>query len=1176
MVNSPAVLKPARVNLAILTYNALNFTKMCLESLARNTKIEHNVFILDNGSTDGSREWLAQHQQQNLYYEPSSKNLGVPGGRNRLIELIRPSLPEDGFIVFSDNDMEFLPGWDEVYLSFFRDHPEAGIASAFGHRMVVHNHFRELLPAPKCTAPVDVACGGFVCWVSKPAIDAIQGFDEKLGLFWHEDDDFSVRCIAAGYDVYALPHIPVVHHEHKSGAANPGIKKGGSPENQRYLCEKWRALGVVDSYGRIVRKSPPQPLTRFGRDSRPIDLGGYSWLGPAVTLASANEGGFSECSLALSLSCAKREFYDTFPFAAEVLLDGAPWMRLNFSESDETHELSLPLKPQSRIQITTTANFIPALCGLGFSSVEPVALRVSGLPDAVSILTPLKGDEAPAVTWISSLFDTDEYAHLTHEVVPALATQCPSLSFLPLSLDENALESMKSDPEWLARWKSILRVRGVSGSCVVACDPLTPDGQNRYQLLRSEHPHIEHLAGLVLLPSSSLSKEWIAAALVADELWVLSEEERRVLVQHGFPEHRVARAPFCADPAIFKARQAETLAMVGGRMYFIAEVTSPDDPFFRTCTAAYLHAFSKDDPTCLFVTLSPTGAVLPADLLQSLVADPSLRVEERAPVCTIDPLVSPRTLATYYQSALGFICPPSGRSRFARSEAEACGCPVLVVDPVSCVVSALHEGPKASVLSEQGRTVSLDDCLKPELVQSLSTALREKFVNAHESLAAARARCVPASRSIADWIAEQIRSPKQQLQQNIPIAKVAGTPTIIREVDEREAITIGVDARTLTYPETMERGIGHYTLNHLREVITQRPEWQFVLYRDEGKDTEPLLKLKEFPNVRFGITGEQRSDDLSLYHIADPMTILPGFDSPFLIAPPIPQSAVFYDLIPIVKHEMHFDRWEPWRKSSYERRLAELKRSGTYILAISECTRQDLFRMTGYPLERSVAIMAGINRAQGQPPTAAAIDEVLRKYGIRTPFFMSVGGLDGHKGFNATANAYANLAQNTQMNFAIVGSFNDPYKDSYRAAFETNRIPGVVFTGYLSREEMSCLYAASHGLVFPSHYEGFGFPVLEAMAHGCPVITTKVSSLPEVAGDAGILVPVDDAGAIATAMKKLLSEPGLREELIRRGREQAQKFSWEQAARKTITVWEGMLRHEVTRTTGTEPGLQLV
>jgi glycosyltransferase involved in cell wall biosynthesis len=287
---------------------------------------------------------------------------------------------------------------------------------------------------------------------------------------------------------------------------------------------------------------------------------------------------------------------------------------------------------------------------------------------------------------------------------------------------------------------------------------------------------------------------------------------------------------------------------------------------------------------------------------------------------------------------------------------------------------------------------------------------------------------------------------------------------------------------------------------------------------------------------------------------------LGGFDSPFLLAPQeVPLSVTFYDLIPIVKREMHFDCWEPWRKKTYSRRIEQLLASNAQVLAISECTRQDLHRFTSYPLGGITTIMAGVNRAETQP-SEARVRQVLERFGLTSPFFMSVGGLDGHKGFVATANAYVSVVGARKVQFAVVGSFNDPNKENFRKAFDANKIPGVVFTGYLNREEMACIYAASHGLIFPSHYEGFGFPVLEAMAHGCPAITTNVSSLPEVAGDAGLLVPVDSPPAIAEAMRRLLDEPGLRGEMSRKGLAQAQNFSWQKSAGITLEVWENLLR----------------
>ena len=246
-------LVPRVINIAILTHNALDYTKLCLRSLMLHTPYPFNIFVFDNCSTDGTAVWLAEQRLPNLLFKLSTINRGVPGGRNALIEMMRPLLSKDGFVVFLDNDMEVQQGWADAYLSFFAEHPEAGIVSAHGHRFVIRGEQRVLMPAPASPAPVDVACGGFACWMRAEALLEIGEFDEQLGLFWHEDDDMSVRAIGLGWEVYSLPGVPVLHHEHKSGVATPGIIRDGSPENQRYLVNKWKNMGLVDERGLIIR-----------------------------------------------------------------------------------------------------------------------------------------------------------------------------------------------------------------------------------------------------------------------------------------------------------------------------------------------------------------------------------------------------------------------------------------------------------------------------------------------------------------------------------------------------------------------------------------------------------------------------------------------------------------------------------------------------------------------------------------------------------------------------------------------------------------------------------------------------------------------------------------------------------------------------------------------------------
>src|SRR6185436_17366874 len=120
-------------------------------------------------------------------------------------------------------------------------------------------------------------------------------------------------------------------------------------------------------------------------------------------------------------------------------------------------------------------------------------------------------------------------------------------------------------------------------------------------------------------------------------------------------------------------------------------------------------------------------------------------------------------------------------------------------------------------------------------------------------------------------------------------------------------------------------------------------------------------------------------------------------------------------------------------------------------------------------------------------------------------------------------------------------------------------MPDIIFTGFIPRVELEALYQDATALLFLSRYEGFGFPVLEAMAQGCPVITTNVTSLPEVAGDAAITFDPGDAVGVAQEMQRLLGSFTRREEFRRKGFAQAAKFTWEKTARKTIAAWERML-----------------
>jgi glycosyltransferase involved in cell wall biosynthesis len=339
-----------------------------------------------------------------------------------------------------------------------------------------------------------------------------------------------------------------------------------------------------------------------------------------------------------------------------------------------------------------------------------------------------------------------------------------------------------------------------------------------------------------------------------------------------------------------------------------------------------------------------------------------------------------------------------------------------------------------------------------------------------------------------------------------------------------------------------------------------RPEWHYHLLFDKYEPGSPVDKLLMHPNVSHADFDDRDRPLARMHHITDPLGLLTGVDSPFRIAPNLPLSVVFFDLIPMVLKQYFSDQWPAHHKSAYITRLQQLVNSQAAILAISENTKQDLNRLLNVPLERVSTIMAGLNReVREERPSEASVRSTLGKFGLRQPFFMTVGGLDPHKGFGDTGKAFLIARQNEQVMLAVVGSEDDPYKGMYRKVFEQHGSAGVVFTGFVSREELECLYAAASGLIFPSRYEGFGLPVIEAMAAGCPVITTNAASLPEVAGDAAIMVNPGDAEGIAQAITRLIHSDGLRNDLIAKGYERARLFTWEKTAQVTVRVWERLM-----------------
>ena len=259
-----------------------------------------------------------------------------------------------------------------------------------------------------------------------------------------------------------------------------------------------------------------------------------------------------------------------------------------------------------------------------------------------------------------------------------------------------------------------------------------------------------------------------------------------------------------------------------------------------------------------------------------------------------------------------------------------------------------------------------------------------------------------------------------------------------------------------------------------------------------------------------------------------------------------------------------FPQTAPLATRRWLSRLDASLRRASQIIVVSEQSRRDL--LESYPAqaerlaERLSVVPLGVDPDIFRPAPAGAVSAVRRRYGIEGPFLLSVTGIEPRKNLPAMIRAYASLPEDVRPALVIAGPVAPWNPEGWNLVQPTladlpPRVRDrVVVTGYVPEGEKVALLSGAEGLVYPSLYEGFGLPVIEAMACGTPVLTSGVSALPETAGDAALLVDPHAQEDIATGMERLLTDTGLRERLRAAGRDRAMRFSWEETARLTSQV----------------------
>ncbi len=237
------------------------------------------------------------------------------------------------------------------------------------------------------------------------------------------------------------------------------------------------------------------------------------------------------------------------------------------------------------------------------------------------------------------------------------------------------------------------------------------------------------------------------------------------------------------------------------------------------------------------------------------------------------------------------------------------------------------------------------------------------------------------------------------------------------------------------------------------------------------------------------------------------------------------------------------------------------------ILADSHNTKRDIIELLGVDARKIQVVPAGVGERFHPIDDEATLEKVRRRYHLEEPFILSVSTLEPRKNFTGLIEAYAQLIergsqiQRIPHKLVIAGAKGWLYEEIFATVERLGLAERVIFPGFVAEEDLPALYNLADLLAFPSLYEGFGLPPLEAMACGTPVVTSNSSSLPEIVGGVGIMVEATDTEGLVEAMRRALQDGELRRSMIEKGLEQAKKFSWRKAAEKLLGAYRRMEAH---------------
>lgn len=365
---------------------------------------------------------------------------------------------------------------------------------------------------------------------------------------------------------------------------------------------------------------------------------------------------------------------------------------------------------------------------------------------------------------------------------------------------------------------------------------------------------------------------------------------------------------------------------------------------------------------------------------------------------------------------------------------------------------------------------------------------------------------------------------------------------------------IGIDARLYRAERT---GIGSYTAHLIQSFARLAAEDEFVLFTDAPVPLPGVNFRNSVIDVRKRILWtlcflpfRLRSERVDLFHGPANFEIPP--------AAPCRLVSTVHDLIPLHFPELVSRKFALLFRALMGRTL----KNSDKVITDSEFSRQDILSRYPVPPEKVVVTPLAPHPRFNNAGDPGADREICRKHGLERPYLLFVGVFEPRKNIPFLVEAFnifrRDCGAGREFQLALAGGKGYRGEDIVRKVLRRGPEPSVRLLGYVPDDELPALYRQAELFVFPSRYEGFGLPPLEAMACGVPVITSNTTSLPEVVGDAGVMIDPYDTGELVASMKRLLSDESHCHRLRQAGLQRATHFTWEGAAKETLKVYQGI------------------